>query len=83
MAKEQNQYRAKKLEVFEDAVFTQEDKTLKGKRGQYDFDTNLVNFYGDVFFSSKDGSIRSDEMIYNTQTKKAKAKGNVKMNYSK
>lgn len=83
LAKEQNQYRAKKLEVFEDAVFTQEDKTLKGKRGQYDFDTNLVNFYGDVFFSSKDGSIRSDEMFYNTQTKKAKAKGNVKMNYSK
>ena len=83
LAKEKSQYRAKKIEVFEDAVFTQEDKTLKGKRGQYDFDTSVVNFYGDVFFSSKDGNIRSDEMIYNTQTKKAKAKGNVQMNYNR
>lgn len=83
LKKEQNQYRAKKLEVFEDAVFSQEDKKLRGKRGQYDFDTSLVNFYGDVFFTSKDGNIRSDEMIYNTQTKKAKAKGNVELHYNK
>lgn len=83
LKKEQNQYRAKKLEVFEDAVFSQEDKKLRGKRGQYDFDTSLVNFYGDVSFTSKDGNIRSDEMIYNTETKKAKAKGNVELHYNK
>lgn len=81
LAKVGGKYQAKKVEVFEDAVFTQEDKKLTGDHGEYTFDNHLVTFLGNVIFTSKDGKISANEMIYNTETKKAKAKGNVKMNY--
>lgn len=81
LTKDGGQYKPKKIEVFGDGVFTQEDKKLTGDHGDYNFDNNLVTFLGNVIFTSKDGKISADEMIYNTKTKKTKAKGNVKMNY--
>lgn len=74
-------YRAKKIEVFEDAVFTQEDKKLTGKHGEFDLDSNMADFQGDVTFVSQQGNIRADRAIYNANTKKAKATGNVRFNY--
>lgn len=81
LAKVAGKYQAEKIEVFEDAVFTQEDKKLTGNHGEYDLDTGLVTFLGEVLFTSQSGKISANEMVYNTQTKKAKAKGDVKMNY--
>ncbi len=72
-------YRNKKDIFFKNNILiTNNDKVIKAKYANFFFNKNLIEIFDDVIYQDKENFVRSDKVLFNTFTKNAEIKMNLK-----